>query len=228
MAQLSDDCFAFGGPSLTIDEAVALLAARITPVPGSEHVPLALADGRVLAHDLMARVALPSFHNSAVDGFAVRFSDLHSHGATELPIAGRIIAGGAPVTMPPGRGALRIFTGAPMPEGADTVFMQEDVVVENDVVVAPPGLKRGANARLRGEDLAPGAMAIPAGRRLRPQDIALAAATGYTGLDVRRRLSVGVILDRQRIARAGHAAAARVDPRCQPLSAAGDAAARGR
>jgi molybdopterin molybdotransferase len=101
--------------------------------------------------------------------------------------------------MPPGPCAVRIFTGAPMPEGADTVFMQEDVSVlagsaspAHEIVVLPHGLKRGANARPRGEDLPHGAVAIPAGKRLQPQDIGLAAATGYTGLDVRRRLSVGV------------------------------------
>jgi molybdopterin molybdotransferase len=88
--------------------------------------------------------------------------------------------------------AIRIFTGAPMPPGADTVFMQEDVRVENETVIVPSGLARGANRRLAGEDVRAGAVVLPAGRILEAQHIALAAALGLTGIEVRRRVRVAI------------------------------------
>ena len=88
--------------------------------------------------------------------------------------------------------AIRIFTGAPMPAGADTVFMQEDVRAEGDAVIVPAGLKAGANRRLAGEDVRKGSVVLPAGRRLAAQDVALAAAVGLTTLDVRRRVRVAL------------------------------------
>ncbi len=193
MAQLTDDCFAFGGPMMSVDEAVAMIAARIAPVQEVEMVPLGEADGRVLAEPLIARSPLPRFANSAVDGYAVRSADLSPDADQTFPVIDRVAAGAsaqAPITP---RAAVRIFTGAPMPQGADTVFMQEDVRVLSDgQVVLPPGLKAGANVRLAGEDIAVGAAALPQGRHLRPQDIALAAALGATELKVRRRPRVAV------------------------------------
>jgi molybdopterin molybdotransferase len=102
------------------------------------------------------------------------------------------MAGGAAAHPLGEREAIRIFTGAPMPAGADTVFMQEDVRLDGDAVVVPPGLKLGANRRLAGEDIAKGALALPAGRRLAARDLALAAAIGVTRLTVRRRLRVAI------------------------------------
>src|SRR3954463_6389446 len=122
MAQLSDDCFAFGGPTMSVDEAVGLIAARVTPFVDVEKVPLAGADGRILAQDVLAPLPLPPFTNSAVDGYAVASRDLPQKEEQAFPVSGRVQAGGAsrePVK--PGQAA-RIFTGAPMPEGADTVF----------------------------------------------------------------------------------------------------------
>jgi molybdopterin molybdotransferase len=192
MAQLSDDCFAFGGPMMSVDEAVAIIAARVTAVREVETVALQSADGRVLASDIAAPLPLPPFTNSAVDGYAVRSGDLSS-GEQTFPVAGRIQAGAAAgAAIRPGH-AVRIFTGAPMPEGADTVFMQEDVRLDaNGAVVLPPGLKPGANVRPAGEDIPLGHAALGAGRRLRPQDIALAAAFGLTQVEVRRRIRVAV------------------------------------
>src|SRR5436190_4025624 len=188
MARLSDDCFAFGGPMMSVDEAVAIIAARVTAVREIEAVSLVKADGRVLAQDISAPLPLPPFTNSAVDGFAVRSRDLPAKGEQVFAVEGRIQAGtSAQAPVKPSH-AVRIFTGAPMPEGADTVFMQEDVRIdEAGRVVVPAGLKPGANVRPAGEDIAEGRLALPAGRRLRPQDIALAAALGLTRLDVRRR-----------------------------------------
>src|SRR6185436_17514826 len=123
MAQLSQDCFASGAPILSIDEAVAAIVARFSPVDGVETVPLTEADGRVLAEDLVATLQLPPFTNSAVDGYAVRGDDVPSGAAKLFRVAGRLQAGSAAAGPAVGPGeAVRIFTGAPMPEGADTVF----------------------------------------------------------------------------------------------------------
>src|SRR5882724_4338367 len=193
MAQLSDDCFAFGGPMMSVDEAVAIIATRVSAVHEIEAVPLEKADGRILATDISASLALPPFTNSAVDGYAVRSNDLPLRKEAALRVSGRIQAGAAahePVK--PGH-AVRIFTGAPMPEGAGTVFMQEDVRVDDaGKVVLPAGLKPGANVRPAGEDIPQGAAALSKGLRLRPQDVALLAAFGLTKLDVRRRIRVAV------------------------------------
>jgi molybdopterin molybdotransferase len=192
MAQLSDDCFAFGGKLQRLDVALDTLAARLTPVVGHEVVPLASALGRVLAADAPARVAVPGFDNSAVDGYAVRHADLIAGAMTRLPVAGRIAAGARSVSaLPPGEAA-RIFTGAPMPEGADTVFMQEDVTLEGDRVELPPGLKPGANRRFAGEDFRLGAPLVAAGTRLRPQHLAALAAGGYGAVEVFKPLRVAV------------------------------------
>jgi molybdopterin molybdotransferase len=193
MAQLSDDCFAFGGPMMSVDGAVAIIAARVTAVQDTETVDLRHSDGRILATGIAAPLPLPPFTNSAVDGYAVRSGDLSRDTEQTFPVVGRIQAG-APAQGPvkPGH-AVRIFTGAPMPEGADTVFMQEDVRLDGaGRVVLPPGLKAGANVRPAGEDIGAGTRALPAGQRLRPQDVALAAAFGLTRIEVRRRIRVAV------------------------------------
>lgn len=208
MVQLSDDCFAFGGRPMPLDEAWARIAEGVAPVAGIESVPLHEADGRVLAADLVAPIPLPAFDNAAVDGYAVAHADLGGGearlpGEVRLPVVGRLAAGGAPPAAVPGA-ALRIFTGAPMPACLDTVFMQEDVALEPDGRVRlPAGLARGANRRLAGEDIARGARALPAGRRLRPQDLGLAAALGLDRLSVRRRLRVGVFSTGDEVAAPG-------------------------
>ena len=192
MAQLTDDCFAFSGPLLPLPDMERLIAERVTPVPETEMVTLAAARGRVVAADVVAPLDLPPFDNSAVDGYAVRHRDLNANSDTRLAIAGRLTAGSA-TGEPLGAGqAMRIFTGAPMPPGADTVFMQEDVRVDGEAVVVPAGLKPGANRRLAGEDVRQGATVLPAGRRLAAQDVALAAAVGLTCLAMRRRVRVAL------------------------------------
>lgn len=192
MAQLTDDCFAFGGALMRIEDAVALIGERLPVLAGTEWLPLGQADGRVAAEPVLALHDVPPFPNSAVDGYAICHGDLNPEGETRLPVRGRLPAGMAAEGILGDGGAIRIFTGAPMPPGADTVFMQEDVRREGDVVVLPSGLKRGANARDAGEDIARGACAIPAGRRLRPQDLALAAACGHDRIAVRTRLRVAL------------------------------------
>jgi molybdopterin molybdotransferase len=192
MAQLSDDCFAFGGPMMPVDEAVRLIAARVAAVLDFETVALADTDGRILAREVAAPLPLPPFTNSAVDGYAVASRDLPKTSEQAFSITGRVQAGSAASeAIRPGH-AMRIFTGAPMPDGADTVFMQEDVRVEGEKVVLPFGLKPGANVRPAGEDIPLGHPALKAGQRLRPQDVALAAALGLTQLDVIRRIRVAI------------------------------------
>ena len=192
MAQLSDDCFAFNGPLLPVADAERLIAERVAPVSGHEAVGLRQAAGRVLIENIVAPVNVPPFDNSAVDGYAVRADDLDSDSEKRLTIADRVAAGHAATHGIKAGEAIRIFTGAPMPAGADTVFMQEDCRVEGNSVVVPPGLKQGANRRLAGEDMRIGAVALPAGRRLAVQHVALAAALGLTALDVRRRVRVAL------------------------------------
>lgn len=202
MAQLSDDCFAFGGPLLSVEAAQALILERVAPRGGAEAVPLTQALGRVLAGPLLARTPLPPFFNSAVDGFAFRHADLAATSETRLMLAGRIAAGQAGAALAPGTAA-RIFTGAPMPPGSDTVMMQEDARLDGDALILPPGLKPGANARPAGEDVAQGAEALPEGRRLRAPEIGLAAALGYATLSLRPLLRVGVFSSGDELAAPG-------------------------
>jgi molybdopterin molybdotransferase len=204
MAQLSDDCFAFGGPMMSVDEAVAIIAARVSAVGDIETVPLTAADGRILADGISAPLPLPPFTNSAVDGYAVRSRDLPQAGERAFAVAGRLQAGApAGEAIEPGH-AVRIFTGAPMPDGADTVFMQEDVRIDDaGRVVVPAGLKPGANVRPAGEDIPEGFAALKAGQRLRPQDVALAAAFGLTEVAVRRRIRVAVFSTGNELVSAG-------------------------
>jgi molybdopterin molybdotransferase len=192
MAQLTDDCFALSGPLLPLEEMERLIAERIVPVAEIEAMSLANTRGRVLAADLVASIDLPPFDNSAVDGYAVRHADLNAGGDTTLKVSIRLQAGQG-TSNKAGKGeAIRIFTGAPMPSGADTVFMQEDVQPQDNAVTVPPGLKPGANRRLAGEDLRKGAVALAAGTVLDAPQIALAAALGVTELKVRRRLHVAI------------------------------------
>ena len=193
MAQLSDDCFAFGGSLLGIDAARKMIFERVQPVDGIERVALGRALGRTLAEDIAAPIAVPGFDNSAVDGYAVRFDDLDRHGPTTLRCVDRIAAGHDPsAALTPGLAA-RIFTGAALPAGADVVIMQEDCQRDGDLVTIRPGIKRHANTRQAGEDVPRGAMALTAGRRLGPADLGLLAALGFAEVPVRRRLSVALL-----------------------------------
>ena len=115
---------------MTVGETVALIAARLQPLAGIEAVPLAEADGRILAADLVAPMPLPPFANSAVDGYAIRSADLPQEGERRFSVSGRVQAGSRSNEDVQSGEAARIFTGAPVPAGADTVFMQEDVRVE--------------------------------------------------------------------------------------------------
>jgi len=201
MAQLSDDCFAFGGKLMPAADAVGQLLRVVAPVAEAEHVALRLARDRFLADDVVAPLSVPQHDNSAVDGYAVFFEDLKPDAETRLPVTDRVAAG-HPLGRTARRGeAIRIFTGALMPEGPDTVMMQEDCRAEPmsgaggpslGHVVLRPGIKRGANRRRSGEDVRAGEVVLNRGQRLRPQDIGLAAALGLTRIAVFRPLRIAV------------------------------------
>lgn len=205
MAQLSDDCFAHGGALTRLDVALADLLQRLVPVTGVESLSLPRCAGRALAEPLSAKVSVPPADNSAVDGYAVHHDDLSKDAETRLPVVGRAAAG-HPYQGPQPRGtAVRVLTGAIMPAGPDTVMMQEDCRLEGDTVVIQPGIKRGANRRLAGEDVTSGDVLLPACRILNPADLALAAAGGHAALPVRKRLRVALMSTGDEVHEAGGA-----------------------
>ncbi len=205
MAQLSDDCFAFGGALMRTDEALRLLSERLDAVAGVEEVGLDKADGRILAADIVSPLPVPPHDNAAVDGYAVRFADLSPGAETRLRLCGRVAAGETAAAAVGAGEAARIFTGAPMPAGADTVLMQEDCREDGGHVAVPPGIREGANRRRAGEDIATGARILAAGARLRPQDVGLAASTGRARIPVRRRLRAALFSTGDELREAGEA-----------------------
>ena len=201
--KLLDDCFLHDKDRLRHDDAVALILERLSPVAGTESVDLAHAHTRVLAQTISAPRNIPAFDNAAVDGYALAGSDLVLDGETKLDIAMRLTAGFAP-TQPLGKGeAARIFTGAVMPDGADTCVMQEDVSIVGNVVSIPKGLKAGANTRKAGEDVKVGETMLRSGIRLRAQDVAQIASGGQASVKVFRKLKVALISTGNEIIRPG-------------------------
>lgn len=174
---------------LTFEQALEKLLAAAQPVAEVRSLPLTAAAGRVLAAAQRATVAVPPLANSAMDGYAVRAADVAATGV-RLPVSQRIPAGMVGSVLQPGTTA-RIFTGAPVPEGADAVVMQERCEHSDGTVVINHVPRPGENVRPAGEDIALDREILAAGIRLRPQDVALAAAAGLAELPVRRRLRVG-------------------------------------
>jgi molybdopterin molybdotransferase len=202
-----DDCFALppGVNWVPVDEALARLR-ELAPVAGIETVPVGEAGGRVLAEPVRARRANPPAANAAVDGYGFAHASLGPPPHGLLLLAGRAAAGmpGPPVS--PGR-ALRILTGALLPKGVDTVVLEEDTRLDGDTVRFERSPKPRANTRAAGEDVMAGTLVLDTGRRLAPQDLALAAAVGLGELKVRRRLRVGVLSTGDEIVPGGAAAA---------------------
>ncbi|GIL41704.1 gephyrin-like molybdotransferase Glp [Roseiterribacter gracilis] len=174
-----------------LSDALALIAARVQPVAEIERVRLTDAIGRALAADIPAALTLPPFDNTGVDGWAFRHGDVGPD--AKLQIVGESAAG-IPFTgtLPAGR-TTRISTGAVIPNGADTVVMQEDCTRDGDILVLNTVPKHGANIRKSGEDIRAGDLALGAGRRLAPQDLALLLSLGESHAPVRRKLRVGII-----------------------------------
>ena len=175
------------GDLLPIEQALEQIVSECSPRAPNERIALSSALGRVLANDLVSERFVPPFDNSAMDGYALRSEDLEAEGATRLNLVGRSLAG-KPFDGQIARGqAIRILTGAAMPEGADCVVVQEVSTVKGDSVVLDAQASRWANVRRRGDDVAPGATIIEAGRRMMPAQIAAAAAVGEAELWVHRR-----------------------------------------
>ncbi len=177
---------------MSLADAVARIHETLEPLPEIEQVGLHSALGRVLAYEVKSLLNVPAHRNSAMDGYAVRHSDLAQEGETELEVVGVAYAGRPwPGNVMAGQ-AVRIMTGAVVPEGADTVVMQEHTQREGEQIRIDRGHQEGENVRYPGEDIACGQAVLPAGRRLRPADLGLLAAVGIAGVTVMRRPRVAL------------------------------------
>ncbi|MBE0412385.1 gephyrin-like molybdotransferase Glp [Yoonia sp.] len=191
---LRNDCFAMpqGAHWTPVDTALDHLRTQLGPVTGQEDMPIALSAGRILAQEVTARRSHPPAPNAAVDGYG--FAGPAPVGVNRLPLVAGRAAAGQPYggTVPPGH-AIRILTGANLPDGVDTVVLQEDVTTTDTSVAFHGPLKQGANARRAGEDMTAGEMILPAGRKLTPADLATITAAGVGVVTVQKRLRVGVL-----------------------------------
>lgn len=176
---------------LSVEQAVATLLGRAQRRVDREVVPLADALGRTLAADVVAGIDVPPADNSAMDGYALRHAEWDPDGPA-LPLSQRVTAGSAPAPLAAGTAA-RIFTGAEIPAGADTVVMQEDCEAHDDAVRIRELPEAGANIRRGGQDIRRGQQILAVGHRLRPQDLGLAASLGLAEVAVWRRLRVAIL-----------------------------------
>ncbi|MFD1159184.1 molybdopterin-binding protein [Roseovarius aestuarii] len=206
---LRDDCFALpaGVDWTPVDRALAMLQERLCPVVAREDSALAHALGRVLAAPVEALRSNPPRSNTAVDGYGFAHASL-GDGDPVLPLVeGRAAAGLAFEGTVPAGHAIRILTGAALPQGVDTVVLQEDVTARDNQIAFRAGIKPRANTRKAGEDIREGEIALTASRVLTPADLALAAAVGVSRLPVYRRLKVAVISTGDELVEPGAAAA---------------------
>ncbi|MEJ8567344.1 molybdopterin molybdotransferase MoeA [Elongatibacter sediminis] len=176
---------------LQVQEAIERLLSASFEGPECERIDLLQATGRVLAEDVVAVLNVPPADNSAMDGYAVRVEDARAAGGT-LPVSTRVPAGQAPSPLKPGTAA-RIFTGAEIPPGADAVVMQENCDAEDGNVIIRQMPEPGQNIRPRAQDIAAGDALLPAGHRLRPQDMGLLASQGLGTINVYRRVRAAVL-----------------------------------
>ncbi len=205
---LGNDCFALppGVHWTPVDTALADLQKRLSPVVAAEQVPLDAALGRVLAADIKAPRANPPLPNTAVDGYG--FAGGRGEGAHALPLVAAQAAAGARLTEAvPAGAAVRILTGAALPDGVDTIVLQEDVEVADGTVRFTGPIKAGANARAAGEDVRVGDVVARKGRRLTPADLAVISAVGVGAISAFARLRVGVLSTGDELIGAGQDAA---------------------
>ena len=189
---MTDACFAADQGLISLDEALARLLAEPVPKPDIRETPLREAYGRILARDIRSPIHVPGHNNSAMDGYAVHSADLSPDGDTRLPITQRIPAGnpGKPLT----RGeCARIFTGAPIPPGADAVIMQEQATVDGDAAVLHTPVHPGENIRPAGNDITANDIILTAGVRLNPGHIGLIASVGLTSVAVYERPRIAIL-----------------------------------
>lgn len=175
---------------LSVDEALGILLAGARPVADTEQVATLAASGRVLAEAQHSTLNVPSVDNTSMDGYAVHAADCAS-GEARLPVVQRIPAGSVPQLLARGAAA-RIFTGAPIPPGADAVVMQELCAQDGDAVIVKHRPEPGEWVRRVGEDIRAGSEILAQGMKLRPQDTGLAASVGLAALPLYRRLRVAV------------------------------------
>ena len=209
--KLADDCFVHAGRLLRHDEAISLLKGRIHPIAGTETVPLTAATGRIVAETIRARHPVPAHTNAAVDGYAFEHA-AYAKGTTSFPVVGRAAAGHPLEKASQPGSAVRIFTGAVMPDGLDTVVMQEDTLeavfsgkktAASEFIGIPAGLKAGANVRLAGEDVEAGKQLFDVGDVLRPQDLAALASIGESQVPCFKRIRVAIVATGDEIIEAG-------------------------
>ena len=204
------DCCASPG-LISVEQATEKILSQASPVEQVERVNILDALNRVLAEDLHSTIDVPGYDNSAMDGYAVSSDDCQTSGS-ELPISQRIAAGQVGGLLEAGTAA-RIFTGAPIPEGADAVVMQEmcdpldNGKGENKVKINTV-VKAGANVRRAGEDIASGGTVLKAGKRLRPQELGLLASVGLAEIKVKRKLKVATFFTGDEIITPGQPLAA--------------------
>ncbi|MBV7420183.1 molybdopterin molybdotransferase MoeA [Comamonas sp. CMM03] len=199
--------------AMQVNQVHTLLRALAEPVAETESLPLQQALGRVLAADVLSPVDVPPHDNAAMDGYAFAGQWLATAEPLALPVAGTVLAGQPWTGDVPAGNALRIMTGAMLPPGLDTVVPFELCQLEDPADAAVPtvrfasaGLRPGANRRQRGEELATGATALPAGTRLGPAELGLAAGLGLAQLTVRRRLRVALFSTGDELLQPGEAA----------------------
>ncbi len=172
-------------------DALGRLVDAAVPLADMEEVVTAAALGRVLAEPVFSGMDVPPADNSAMDGYALRSNDILGDGDITLPVSQRIPAGTYGQPLAAGTAA-RIFTGAPVPPGADAVVMQEVCTASDDIVAIPGPVAAGQNIRRAGEDISSGQELLAAGRRIRPQEMGLIASVGHATVSVVRRLRVAI------------------------------------
>jgi len=190
---------------LSVDEALAQLLAGAKPIADVEEVPAMAAAGRVLARAQASTMDVPPMDNSAMDGYAIRLSDVSSLDG-KLKVSQRIPAGSVGTPLEAGTAA-RIFTGAPVPAGADAIVMQEHCSVSGDSVLVNRKPKQNEWIRYAGSDIKKGGTVLAAGKRLLPQDVGLAASVGIKLLPVYRRLRLGLFFTGDELVMPGEALA---------------------
>jgi len=189
---LSNPCEAGAtGAVMPVDIAAAKAIAAAVPVAETETLDLLASIGRVPASEVAARLDLPPFNASAMDGYAVKADNFAKPGPWRLQVAGRIAAGDVPKRSY--EGAVRILTGAPVPQGFDTVIMQENCRVEGEVIVVSERPRAGQNVRIAGEDLRRGDLLVKSGDLLKAQQLAILAGQGMAEIEVRRKIRIGLI-----------------------------------
>ncbi len=192
MTKISNDCFDEKERLMSTAEAIAKLKKAAGAISSTEVVPIELASGRILAEDLHSTRDVPGFDNAAVDGYAFAYADYVIAKGQPMPVS-QYIRAGRMMGQPLARGtAARIFTGAKIPVGADTVVMQEDVTLVDEDILLPEDLKQGINYRCRGEDVTKDQQLYTAGHCLSPTDIGMIAAFGYPKVKVFHPLKVAV------------------------------------